>query len=85
MAKRSEPKRPDPEKMSFEEATEELEAIIERIETGEIGLEESLAERRRGDALIRRCRSVLEQAEQELQRISPGDATDEESTSGEVQ
>jgi exodeoxyribonuclease VII small subunit len=70
MAKSSQPKRPNPEKMSFEEATEELEAIIERIEAGEIGLEESLAERRRGDALIRRCRAVLDQAEQELEQIS---------------
>jgi exodeoxyribonuclease VII small subunit len=83
MAKSSQPKRPDPEKMSFEEATEELEAIIERIEAGEIGLEESLAERRRGDALIKRCRSVLEQAEQELQRITPGEAIEEDAATEE--
>lgn len=62
--------RPDPAKMSFEAATEELEALIERIESGEIGLEESLAERRRGDALIKRCRAVLEAAEQELETLA---------------
>lgn len=75
------PSRPDPEKLSFEDAVEELQAIIERIESGEIGLEEALAERRRGDALIKRCRAVLECAEQELRQIdldaepdTPGDA-----------
>jgi len=62
--------RPDPATMSFEAATEELEALIERIESGEIGLEESLAERRRGDALIKRCRAVLEAAEQELETLA---------------
>ena len=61
--------RPDPEKLSFEDAVEEIQAIIERIESGEIGLEEALAERRRGDALIKRCRAVLEVAEQELRQI----------------
>ena len=35
--------RPDPADMRFEAAVEELESIIDRIEQGEIGLEESLA------------------------------------------
>ena len=73
MARKTEPKRRPPEEMSFEQATEELEAIIERIESGEIGLEESLAERRRGESLIRRCRAILDAAEQELKQIEPGD------------
>ncbi len=55
--------------MSFEQATEELEAIIERIEEGEIGLEDALAERKRGEALITRCRAILDVAEQELREI----------------
>ena len=59
--------------LTFEQAMEELEAIIERIENGEIGLEESLAQRKRGDELVKRCRTVLDAAEQELQQIKPGD------------
>lgn len=59
--------------MSFEEAMEELEAIIEHIERGEIGLEESLIQRRRGDALVKRCRAVLDAAEQEIQQIKPAE------------
>lgn len=56
--------------MSFEQATEELEAIINRIEEGEIGLEQSLAERKRGEHLIRRCRAILDAAEQELEQAA---------------
>ena len=52
-----------PSEMSFEQATEELEELIRRIEEGDIGLEESLAARKRGDALIKRCRSILDGAE----------------------
>lgn len=59
--------------LTFEQAMEELEAIIERIERGEIGLEESLTQRKRGDALVKRCRDVLDAAEQELQQIKPGE------------
>ncbi|MHC5113827.1 MAG: exodeoxyribonuclease VII small subunit [Planctomycetota bacterium] len=66
-------KRPDPAKMSFEQATEELEAIIERIEAGEIGLEASLGERRRGEALIKRSREILDAAEEELKQVQVGE------------
>lgn len=59
--------------LTFEQAMEQLESIIDRIERGEIGLEESLAQRKRGDALVKRCRVVLDAAEQELQQISPED------------
>jgi len=84
MAKKQSPsRRPDPESISFEQATEELEAIIERIEQGEIGLEESLAERKRGEKLIRRCRAILEAAEQELEQIAPEEESAEQETTRE--
>ncbi len=73
MATKSKPKppdSPDPKKISFEKATEELDRIIECIESGEIGLQESLSQRKRGDDLIKRCRQILDQAEQELKTIS---------------
>jgi exodeoxyribonuclease VII small subunit len=49
----------------------ELSSIVERIEDGAIGLEETLAQRQRGEALIRRCRAILERAEQDLQATTP--------------
>jgi exodeoxyribonuclease VII small subunit len=59
------------ENLTFEQAMEELEAIIDRIEQGAIGLEESLVQRRRGDALVKRCRDILDRAEQELKHVKP--------------
>ena len=56
--------------LSYEEAIEELETIIERMEKGETALEDSLREYARGDALVRRCRQVLDQAEQRIESIS---------------
>lgn len=80
MAKRSKTDTSDqagtpPEKLAFEQAVAELESIIERIEQGEIGLEESLKQRQRGDKLIKRCRAILDAAEQELEEVKPDDTT----------
>jgi exodeoxyribonuclease VII small subunit len=60
----------DPDKMTFERAIEELESIIGRIEQGKIGLAESLAEYQRGAALLKRCRGILEVAEQQIEKLS---------------
>lgn len=56
----------------FEEAIESLEAIIERIEKGEVGLEESLAEYEKGVALVQRCREILGRVEQRITELSKG-------------
>ena len=48
----------------------------EKIEQGEIGLEESLNEYRRGVALTKRCHAILDTAEQELKKIKPGGEKD---------
>ncbi len=65
------------EKLTYEEAVGELEAIIERIEEGQIGLEESLESYKRGAALIQRCRALIDVAEQHVKKVtlaSLGDA-----------
>lgn len=59
--------------LPFEAAVERLESIITRIEDGSVGLEETLGEYRRGHALLRRCRAILDGAEQEIQRLSLDD------------
>ena len=56
--------------MSFEQALEGLESIVERIERGEVGLEESIAEYERGVALIKRCREILGRAEQRVEELN---------------
>ena len=69
--------RTDPKKMSFEQAVQELESIIEQIEQGEVGLEQSLDEYRRGSTLIKRCRDILDVAEQQIEKMSEQETTDE--------
>ncbi len=64
------PETPSPETLSYEQAIGELESLIQRIEKGEVGLEESLAEYRRGAALLKRCRSVLETAQQQIEELT---------------
>ncbi len=55
---------------SFEEALAQVEAIIERIESGQVGLEQSIAEYERGVGLIGRCREVLARAEQRVEDLT---------------
>lgn len=61
----------DPElaKLSFEDSLEALESIIDQIEQGEIGLEDSLAAYKQGEQLIKRCRTLLFDAEQRVKTI----------------
>jgi exodeoxyribonuclease VII small subunit len=64
---------PDVAAMGYEEAVEELESIVERMERGDGALEDTLREYARGDALVRRCRQILEQAEQRIEAIGAAD------------
>ncbi|MHC4218826.1 MAG: exodeoxyribonuclease VII small subunit [Planctomycetota bacterium] len=61
---------PDPEKLSFEQAIEEIEAIVQQIEQGKIGLAESLTRYQRGAALLKRCRGILDVAEQQIEKLT---------------
>lgn len=62
----------NPEKLSFEQALGQLEELIDQIESGEIGLEESLQRYEQGAALIKRCKSVLDGAQQKIAELSAG-------------
>lgn len=55
--------------LTYEQAVEELESIIERIESGDIGLEDSIRHYERGSDLLKRCRAILGQAEQRIERL----------------
>ena len=63
-----------PEKLNYEQAFEELETLVERLESGELALEESLALFERGQALSARCSELLEQAELKLRQLVPDDS-----------
>ncbi len=61
----STPVRIDP-KTSFEVAQKELEALIVKIEGGDVGIEESMAAYERGLALLSHCKGILDRAEQKF-------------------
>lgn len=56
--------------MSFEQALEELEEIVRRLESGEIDLEGAIEAYGRGAALKGHCDRKLRQAEQRVSRIN---------------
>jgi exodeoxyribonuclease VII small subunit len=55
--------------LTFEEAMTRLEGIVERVERGEIGLEDALKEYEEGMALIKRCKEVLGKAQQRVEEL----------------
>ncbi len=54
----------------FEQSLDELELLVDKMEQGEMSLEESLAAYERGVGLYRRCQSALEQAELRVRLLS---------------
>ncbi|MEO1497751.1 MAG: exodeoxyribonuclease VII small subunit [Planctomycetota bacterium] len=59
---------------TFEESLEQLEVIVADLESGELGLDESLARYGQGVARLRRCHATLEQAERRIELLSGVDA-----------
>ncbi len=55
--------------LTFEEALRQLETIVQSIEQGKIGLQESIQQYEEGMKLIKRCRSILAEAEQKIQKL----------------
>lgn len=56
----------DVDGLSYEQAREELVAVVSRLEAGGVSLEESLALWERGESLADRCESWLEGAKARL-------------------
>ncbi|HEY3576190.1 MAG TPA: exodeoxyribonuclease VII small subunit [Arthrobacter sp.] len=57
---------PDIDALSYEEAREQLVAVVSKLEAGGTSLEDSLALWERGEALARRCEEWLEGARKRL-------------------
>lgn len=53
--------------VDFEQSLADLEALVERMEGGDLALEESLALFERGIRLTRECQGALKEAEQKVQ------------------
>jgi exodeoxyribonuclease VII small subunit len=60
----------DVNRLPFEKALAELETIVQKLERGDVALEESVAIYERGEALKRRCEELLRQAEARVEKIT---------------
>ena len=60
----------DTSELSFEETLEELENLVQRMESGELGLEDSLKAFERGIKLTRACQDALKDAELKVQTLT---------------
>ena len=67
----------DISKPNFEESIKQLKEIVERIEQGQIPLQDSLEQYEKGMALINHCRGVLQKAEKRIEKISAQDEAEE--------
>ncbi len=54
----------------FEHAISELEQIIEQIESGEIGLEDSITQYEKGMKLISKCQTILNRAQTRIAELT---------------
>ncbi len=62
------PKKKSP--IDFESALKELETLVEKMEHGDISLEDSLKYFERGVELTRTCQQALKDAEQKVQILA---------------
>jgi exodeoxyribonuclease VII small subunit len=57
----------------FEKSLEELESLVEQLESGELSLDDSLKQFKRGVELTRHCQAVLEKAQQTVEKLVDND------------
>lgn len=60
----------DPTALSYEQARDELIAIVRALETGSAPLEETLQMWERGEVLAARCQQILSAAQQRLSQVT---------------
>ena len=55
--------------LTFEQALDELDALVRRMEAGELSLDDAVAAYRRGAELAKHCQGKLVAAEQEIRKL----------------
>jgi len=56
--------------LPFEKALAQLEEIVNRLESGKVDLEQSIAIYERGEALKKHCEALLKDAEARIEKIT---------------
>ncbi len=60
------------EKLTFEEALNKLETIVESMENGDLALEDLVTQFEEGDALLKYCNKRLKDAELKIEKLKEG-------------
>ena len=60
------------EELTFEEAMENLEKIVDELENGKLTLDESVKKFEKGMQLSKHCNNILEKAEKEITILVKG-------------
>jgi exodeoxyribonuclease VII small subunit len=69
---------PEPSRVAeFEHSLDELEQLVQRMEHGDLSLDDSLKTYERGIALYRNCQTALEQAELRVKLLYDPESPDE--------
>ena len=69
-------KQTKPESLSFEQALNELESVVEQLEAGQLSLQDSLTSYQRGQQLSQRCNALLDAAETQIESETPPENED---------
>ncbi|MBS4176389.1 exodeoxyribonuclease VII small subunit [Lederbergia citrea] len=65
------------ENLTFEEAMDQLEVIVQRLEEGDIPLEEALDIYKKGMELSKLCHDKLKNAEEQLTKVLTDDGEED--------
>jgi len=60
----------DQNETTFEELSQQLDAVLARLERGDLALEEALSAYEQGVALVRQCNDLLDRAELRITELS---------------
>ena len=77
MAQKKKNKKNETLDISFEQAIEDLTGIVNKIETGQVSLADSLEQYEKGMAMIKHCRGILLDAEKRIEQIAGNEDQEE--------
>ncbi len=60
-------------KQTFEESIQRLQAIVEKLESGDLTLDEALSQFEKGIKLSRQCTTLLNRAETRIKKLTHDD------------
>ena len=73
------------QKLSFEQALEQLESVVRALESGDLPLEEAIKKYQEGTKLANHCRNLIESAESVIVKLMKGEELEDFSVAPDSQ